>query len=286
MAIVPKAVGQCNPFGAASRGACVPDGLGTNCCPMQFRGHVNFAINQASSTACLAVVVPQLPYPYVAGTFSSPNYTIGAAFGAMSDFQNNVVDLDQYRIVSWGLVVRCTSSCNNSQGLLTMNEQDDEFSNTALGSTFAAGSMTAAASRVFPLVAGGEYWFVGRPIGMDSASFSVPMANTSTPSSGGFTSCTIEVSGASSSTTIDIEVVINVEARYNRKSPMALVAPPTMPPNPLLQRMRTTVYNAMERIGEGAVGAIENKVAQVVSSHLARKAPMMLLDASESYAMG
>ncbi len=78
---------------------------------------------------------------------------------------SSFTDLDELRIVSWGFILRVTSSATNSQGLLTLNEIDDSYALNIIGSTWTAGTMQGPATRVFPIVAGAEYYFTSRPLG-------------------------------------------------------------------------------------------------------------------------
>lgn len=269
-----KAVGLSVPFCGRAQGACIPDGMNAGCCPIQCRGHIPLT----TGTGGLYLFTPSFPYPVVGpATLAGSTYTFPVSSQQVSNFVNIATNMDEYRVVSWGVLIRVTSSATASQGLITLNEVDSTYCSTALGGTWLQGTMQNATTRVFPVVAGATYYFIGRPEGATANVFGEP-TSTAVTSPNGFSGVVVELSGLSSgNTTLDAEVVINIEARYSKTSPMSMVVTPTPEPNPLLARLRAKLGNALDRIGDTAVGALEDKAMRLVSRHIGPR-PMALLE--------
>jgi hypothetical protein len=254
-----------NPFCPAARGYRIPDGKGFNTIGQQFRGRITMpgGLGSGSTTGNMLVLSAAAPYGIVGITSSTlgppATYTSNAT---LTEYLGNAIvaaNCGNYRIVSFGVVVRVASACNNTSGILSLNTFQP--SSSLFSVAFTGGSPDFIEQFNVPMASGEEFTWVSKPMGSTAAQF-VPQSTSSSLAQNGptWTSLIIETSSSSSTTALDIEYFLNVEAEINSYSSLVHMAPPPVTPNPVGLKARDTIQQKQSSAQPGGTTTLETQM--------------------------
>jgi len=226
---------------------------------------------------------PVSTYLSIAGSPLTTPATLAAGIAS-----NMSTSADSFRVTSVGIRFYCTLSATNAAGYIIIGKTNCYPFNT----TCAPGSTNYEEVKTFPLVHGGEYCVILKPLGTGTRVFQSMGDLTNTDYNGAlnqpsFENCVIEIVGAPfNSTVLAAEVVIHAEwipAKNSGTLGSAFARLTGEPPveNTFLQRASNAVYNRVEGIvfdGVTAVGRmIEGAAKAYVMSKVPSSAPFLAL---------
>jgi len=265
-----------NPFCSASKGAKFPDGSNGSSIGYQIRGHLAMGGNAvvsggsggagvigAPATGNIVVLTPSGSYGFVnPATFAAGTWTMAAVQTLYPNavfFTNNAV---AYRIVSFGVVLRCISSVTNSQGYVILGTGSGTG---VIGSNITSGSSNYMEQEEVPLTAGMEHCWMSRPTGVSARTFTVP--NTIAAVNPNWSCLTVELVGTAGSTTIvDIEYFMNVEIQLSPGNTNAELVPKDPPANTIATQASRAIVDKTTSFVKGGIASVETQVYNAASS--------------------
>jgi len=270
-----------NPFCAAAKGMCRPDGLSSGTLPYQTRG--SFTLSTDATGAALIVMVPGYGiYGLNAGVLAGGNYTLGANWAGLIANTFISTNAKEIRIVSFGVIFRSTASVTNCQGLV----------HTASLNSISVSNLIPQLDQVNPedavmtMTSGQEISWISKPLGSTAHEF-VPSANiTNTMNDFNWSTFLIEVAGGPASTVVAyIEYVFNLEIQLNAGGSFTAglggIPPIMRPSNPVALAAQNKVHSSMGSIITGGVEAVEKKVTSAAS-----KAVSGFMDSVADFGLG
>lgn len=246
-----------NPFCPGAKGQRFTDGTGGNTLTEQIRGNYTIASNDAGYKA--ACFQPAAPYGYIIGNSGNVTQVFPAAYESYSASSMVATYATKYRIVSFGVIVRCVAAATDAAGLVTLG--------TAGKAQAPSGSLVTGNEKYNEVVIkaiqpGMEYSWISKPIGPTAREF--VSVSTSTSVTETWTSLYIEVTGAKFSTNvINVEWFLNIEYQVGPASAVAVLAKPG-PVSNVASHVSTKAVTHMGSFIEGGVAAVEEAVTSTV----------------------
>lgn len=231
---VQKICSLTDPFCEHAKGAKWPDGNGASTMVAQVRGHIS--VPTSANGRALVHVSPEFAYSFTSATDTGANFTISATTFATPGNAPLSTYLNEYRIVSAGLVIRNMPTAFTTQGFIQVTRMA-RF--PVLGSTVGYSESYGVCTSSHSLTAGMEVPVVFRPIGVESRSLVAPSAsNTVIPNF--WDTIKIEIIGGPLSYTycLDLELILNLEFTLNfNYVTLQSYAPVTAPSSPALTQL-------------------------------------------------
>jgi hypothetical protein len=268
-----------NPFCPGAKGHLLPDRTPGQRLAFQLRGTTGITTNASGSGAAFFTPsVESVGNSLVSVSTAGASAVLPAAgsWGYYNGANTLTGYGSNYRIVSFGALVRTNMAANSAVGTLALLEVNA----IAPGSTISYSQLVGSRIDISSLYSGSERAWISSPDGSSSRAFR-PLDSAAPNQSGNFTSLMVLVTGAPASTTnvVMVEYVVNVELLVDTNNAVALLLPPA--PRPQLKAV-TVASEAQALIGsfvEGGVRAADQAVRRAVHQALAdaRRAPMLLL---------
>jgi len=233
-----------DPFCPGAKGAKLPDGRGTRTMATRLNGYVTMAGGTASAPNSNATAfVAAGPYGYATATgVTVGNYNFGSVWNIYGQSGLLAGNCSNYRIVSFGVMARVVSAVNSTSGSIAFNTLNPEFSATQ-GDLVPPLSSDYEEQQTYPLATGATYLWTSKPQGTDSTQFKDQSGNNWTGKDNdqctGFTGLVVELRGSTSSTVIEMEYFVNIEAQILPNKSMATLLPPDTPPSPVAMQARS-----------------------------------------------
>jgi hypothetical protein len=273
-----------NPFCPAAKGRKHPDGLNTNSLTYQFRGRLPAPtfVNTHSLSGFKIKIAPFCPYGYVQCTDDGTGkwLTSGGSTllpGTHTLFVNNA---NAFRVVSAGIIVRCVANTTNAQGYLIIGKSNG----LNLGGTEAAGDDVYMETQTVPVYAGLECAVLHKPVGVTAFEFNPQGINTGSYDVSYWDTVSIEATGITVNTTLDIQFVYNIEFTCQSDNDITQLAPPDPPKRAALvdatnyvRQKLASVFEKGDMVLDAAVRAGADRLGAAVLSRIAgRAAPLAL----------
>lgn len=197
-----------DPFCPAAKGSKWPDGTQSNTFTEQFRG--SYTIASSGSGNYVVCFAPTAPFGYLtASAATSTTVTMAAAYttyrasSLLSTYGSN------YRVVSFGVIIRCLASATTASGVLTLGTGDS----LTTGTVITLGSELYQDTIVKAIQPGLEISWISQFQGTGSHKFNAVSTatsnNTITPD---MSSLIVEIAGCPVSTSMLLaEWYLNVE---------------------------------------------------------------------------
>lgn len=254
-----------NPFCPAAKGTRWADGTGGSTISEQFRG--NLAMNSSTAGTGVWTFAPTAPFGY--SIYSAATGTTGTVGSYVTYKTGSMLGTygAAYRIVSFGVIIRCIASATSAQGIVTLGTS---------GSTPAATTVITLGSENYNEVAvkaiqpGMELSWISKPIGSSSREFIAP--STSTPSSVSWTTLVVEMqAGPGSTNMLMAEWFMNVEFQIGVTSAIAPLAKQALT-SPATSTLSMRTANSLGSLFEGGVSQVEaavwNKAETAITTFL------------------
>jgi hypothetical protein len=273
--LVRQACSIMDPFCPAAKGAKFPDGRGTRTLPQQLTGYIVMAGGTASAPNNAATALaPGAPYGYsVATGVTGGNFNFGSSwtkYGQSTLFEEKCAN---YRIVSFGAVVRVVSSVGDTAGSIAFNTLGPEFGAIS-GDVIPPMSSDYEEQQVFPLATGATYTWVSKPQGSDATEFLKQDGNNTTFHDEdyvtGFTGVCIELRGSKSTTMVEIQYFMNVEAQVKPNNSITALIPPDSAPSPVATLARALMTRGMNAAQPGTTESFERQIIGKATTTVAR----------------
>lgn len=203
-----------DPFCPHARNAHYPDGQGNGTLTMPIKFHQT--VGTLGNGGTVLYVSANLPYSIIgAASYATGNYTLGTAYVDATAGSLFGSWAQEYRIVSWGLIIRSTYPAASTQGYVIVTKLNKM---PAVSASTAAGSVYGIDSQSMALYAGQEIHVVGKPTSIEARNF-VGLNSSTTQLNLNWDVVRIEVVGAALSAlnVADVEIVYNLEVT-DRKS--------------------------------------------------------------------
>ncbi len=200
-----------DPFCVVAKGAKWPDGNGASSMVGQVRGHIT--VNSDAAGAALVHVTPALNYTFISGTLVAGTWTTSATLFATPGIAAITTYLNEYRLVTAGIVIRNVPAALVAQGFVQVTRMG-RF--PGVSTTIGAGESYGVSTSTHPITTGMEIPVIFRPLGNEARNFLAPnTSNTVIPNY--WDTIKIELIGgpASNAYCLDIEVIYNLEFTLN-----------------------------------------------------------------------
>lgn len=253
-----------NPFCPAAKGSKWPDGTAGNTLTEQFR-LVQVASVDSNGNACF-VYAGAAPFSGIGSTVSGSTATFAATYNSLRANSLLATYGSDYRIVSFGAIVRCIASATTASGYVTLGTGQAP----APSSTNTMGSELYQEVAVKAIQPGMEMSWISTPVGTGAREF-VPQSTTTTgQSSADWNALWIEIQGATaSSTPLSIEIFMNVEFRpLVTARALTAIAKPNPPKSTVAESAVSNIHSSLGSILEGGVKVVEDTVAKHAKSAL------------------
>jgi hypothetical protein len=256
---VAKVCSVTNPFCPAAKNAKWPDGTAGNTLTEQFRGTSSLTVD-ASGNFC-AVYAAAAPYGWVGSTITAGVAAFGSGYATYKANSMLATYGDRYRIVSFGVIVRCIASATTASGVITLGTMPVP----AVSSSLTMGQQLYSEVTVKAIQPGLELSWISSPFGTGARDFVTQ--STTTSATNDWNSLIIEISGATaSSTPILVEWFLNVEfTPLTTQRALTALAKPNPPKSVAAETAVSKVHSSLGSFIEGGVKAVEEKVMQKAS---------------------
>lgn len=266
-----------DPFCPAAKNSKWPDGTSGNTMTEQFRG--NLSLSSDADGSGLVVFVAAAPYGYIGTTDTSA--TVKTTVATFQPYQVSSMLATygaQYRVVSFGCIIRCTASATTASGLLTIGTGEVPRVSTA----YTIGQEYYDEVVVKAIQPGMEIAWVSQPRGPGARSFEYINGSGTPPLVSDWTNLWLELSGCQASTALlNIEWYMNLEftvSTVNRA--ITTLARPNPPKVGSAETITSKVHNGIGSFIEGGVKEVEDRVFKAASNALSS----MMSDPIESLA--
>jgi hypothetical protein len=261
-----------NPFCPGAKGAKYPDGNNGGSMAFQIRGHYSFTavsgVSGAPTGGNIVVFNPHATYGILLpASFSGSTWTMAST---MTQY-NNVGLLNSYaqvfRVVSFGVIVRCISTVTNSSGYLVMGTSAP----CGVSQNILTNSSQYIDQEEIPVYAGMEHSWIAKPMGLEARTFQ-PMNSSSDTQQANFNALTLElVSGTTGSTptNIDVEYFMNVEFQLAPSAGLAQLVPKDPAKNPVSIAAQGSVQSNVGSFVKGGVTVAESVINKVAPKAVA-----------------
>jgi hypothetical protein len=243
-----------DPFCPASKNSKWPDGTSGNTLTEQFRGTQTLFCD--ANGAHFSVYQGSAPYGYLNGAIVGSTATTGTNFGIYRASSLMATYGNDYRIVSFGCIIRCIASATSASGVVTLGTS----SAGAVSTAYTMGTELYDEVTVKAIQPGLEISWISQPRGPGARDFISQSIITSAPSD--WTSLYVEVFGAAaSSSPLLVEWFLNVE--FNTKTTARALSAIAKPNPPKSSAAESSVSAAHASIGsfiEGGVAMVEQTV--------------------------
>jgi hypothetical protein len=267
-----------DPFCPAARNAKWPDGTGGNTFTQQFRGNSSLATGAANgnNAFCFAAAAP-FGYLTASSTTATtvsmtPAYLTYQASSLLATFGGN------YRIVSFGVIIRCVASATNASGLVTLGTG----SAVPVSSVLTLGTELYDEVIVKAIQPGLELSWISAPRGTGARDFIAQSTSTLTTANTDWTCLTVELSGCPNSTTmLQAEWFLNIEFQMLAgNQSLSALSRPNPPKSDHATTASSTVTASIGSFIEGGIKDVEN----IVATHAKAAVQSFLDDPLESLA--
>jgi len=230
----------------------------------QFRGNMTIGIG-ATGGSC-TVFAAGAPWGYLTPLSVAGDVT---TFKPGYDTYTNGTSMfeqfgTEFRIVSFGIVVRCISSATTAAGIVTLGTSAQI---PAVSTTHTVGTELYDEVVIKAIQPGMEISWISQPRGVDARAFTAKSTVTNIVTD--WTNCYVEVQGATpSSSPLNVEWYMNIE--FNIKKNVNLSSVATKNP-PKSVHAETAVSNVHSNVGsfiEGGVRQVEDIVMRYASTAL------------------
>jgi len=216
-----------DPFCEHARGAKVTDGSSVN--SFTFSSYQLHTMSSNTEGNALLEYMPNIRQHRNLATLDAAG-AVNATGGTSSinNYTELLAQAAQYRIVSWGVHIVCTSNALNSQGLLRIETVNRA---AAIGDTITTFCPDA---QIYPLKSGEEIHWVSKPIGNADANEFLRVDNQIIGEEYDWTGIRIWATGAQVSTMlVTLEVIYHLELTPIVGSLLATTATPAAANNPV-----------------------------------------------------
>lgn len=261
-----KACGITDPFCIHARCAKWPDGQGAGTVAFQIRGRRQLSTGTLNYlNGALVQFTGDLPYGLLATTSNDgSNWTMTTTYTDITVGTGFTTYADNFRIVSWGVIVRNVQPATNAQGTVIVRKLNKQL---AVSATFANGNMYGAEVAEYPIYPGMEISVVAKTQGNSARTFVAQNTNTTIVNGTNWDTIHVELVNAynSTSTVCEIEYVYNVEFQ-TKPAQIAIheFVPVSAPMQPQLVHAANTVMNKAASVMEGGV----QKAGATILSHV------------------
>lgn len=253
-----------DPFCPASRNAKWPDGTSGNTMTEQFRGNhtlTTLALGNAAITFC-----PTAPMGFMVGaTSTTSTVTFQTAYTTYKAASMLATHGTNYRVVSFGVIIRAVASANTSAGLVTFGTTGTHM---PVSSILTYGTELYDEVEIKAIQPGMEFAWISQPRGPAARDFVAQSIGT-TPNASPFTSLVVEVTGCAASTNVlNFEWFMNLE--FELATGAALSAATTRNPgkSPIAEAAVSHVHSSIGSFISGGIDTVEKEVAKAASSAL------------------
>lgn len=262
-----------DPFCEVAKSARFPDGTATKTMGIQSQQYIQLLTNNVGS--CAMAVCPAAPYTWTAvppgagltsGTF--PTSYAENSSGLASWMAANV---QQWRLVSFGIQVTPMSNPMNLSGTIIMQEAADQAMlgtsyNTAITSTTSFGSSSEVS--IMPFAANKPMSWIARPGGPSSRTFQ-NVGTATSDSSYDWSRVWVFINGAQASSYVAlVRIVANYECVLTPGLITSQLATRAPPQNGAVTAATQAVYASVGGITNGAASEVERRVKTAASSVL------------------
>jgi len=258
-----------DPFCIHARGAQRADG-GPPTVPYQLRKLISITASGTTGTA-KAYFLPNPAYGYnLCGVVGSDWTPVATSWAATADtFLTTYAK--EFRIVSFGVVIRTVLSATSAKGMIIVSTQNAPLPTDAVP----FGNMTAAETIVQPICPGQETSWISKPMG-PSAHLFKPYSSYNTAGFTDFdwTSVTVEVVGSDTTTVIpllSVEFVMNVEITLGSGTSSANLAQLQRPAPPAMTHALAAASHAQASVPsiiQGGIATVGKKLESAAATAL------------------
>jgi hypothetical protein len=257
-----------DPFCVAAKAGKWPDGTSGNTLTEQFRGNVTISSLAAGNN--MYIFSPSAPYGYLRGNTSTAT-TVSTAFswdtyktgGLLSTFGN------QYRVVTFGVVIRCVASATSASGLMTLGTTSPPVT---VPITYTLGQELYAENIVKAIQPGMEMTWISQPRGTQARAFVPKNTSTTVNTDEDWTALAIELSGCPASTAmVNVEWYMNIEftpGDTGSGNALTALAKPNPPASTHATSATSAVHASLGSFVEGGIKNVEARVADAASKAL------------------
>jgi len=258
-----------DPFCPAAKNAKWPDGTSGNTLTEQFRGVLNVSVDANGNGFVVfhptvpfgmsgATITGTAPGPYT-GTLNALTVTYRAA-SMLATYGSN------YRIVSFGCIVRCVASATQAAGIVTLGTAPCP----TLGQAVTLGQELYSETIVKAIQPGMESSWISTPAGTAARAFVAQTATNATQPSADWNALWLEISGATASTSpITVEYFINVEFKpLTSARALTAIAKQNPPKSTVAETAVSSVHSSLGSFIEGGIASVEQAVAKHASDAL------------------
>ena len=254
-----------NPFCPAAKGAKWPDGTLGNTVTEQIRGFIPLGTTgQGVGMVCLSA---SAPFGIIGlAPSASTSTTITPESGYSTYKANSLLATygGQYRIVSFGAIIRCMSSATTAAGMVTLGTTDK----TVVGGVaYTLGSELYKEVVVKAIQPSMELSWISAATGPTAHEF-VDQTGSAASYVNNWTNLVIEISAAANATgLLSVEWYMNIEFTLGAAtSALTAIAPPNPTRNPVVLTSHSAVQKSIGSFLEGGITAAENKITSVATS--------------------
>lgn len=254
-----------DPFCIHARNAQRPDGTVSASIPFQLRCITTYP---ASGTNGANVLV-YYPNPFYQSlgpaSYAAPTWTMSATSTASAYNTTALNVLKAFRVVSFGLIARCTMTTATAKGTVVANTAQQ----IPYGGAITQGSMVSGEYEIMTLAAGQVFTWISKPIGPtahEMVAKTVWNSNTYQPQ---WTACMINVSGGDLTSGIEymsVELVLNIEGVVDDTGTYGVFQKPAPAPNQLAIQAANTAQTAAASFTHGVMENASKKLSSAATS--------------------
>jgi len=264
-----------DPFCIHARAAQRPDG-GPPSIPFQIRQVIDVT-NDTTTGTSRSVFVPAgglfwgQGYSTVTGKWDMPGNWQAAGQTMLTNLAEEI------RIVSFGVIFRCTASATNAKGIAIISVDPAPKQGAQ---QIVKGVMSGGECNIISIAAGTEYTFRSKPLGPLAHSFHPVSKFTNTMTDFDWTSCAFEVQGSDISGPVSVfsaEYVLNLEFTVRAAAPsagstasygMSQLQKPPPAPNSFAIKAADRVHATVPSLIEGGIAKVGNYLEKQAMSAL------------------
>lgn len=254
-----------DPFCPAAKNSKWPDGTCGNTLTEQFRGSTIIASSANGNT--LMCFAPGAPFGvYGSTTVSTTQCTTVAAAVSYRSGSLLATFGGNYRIVSFGVIVRCIASATSASGIVTFGTGKP----LAFSTTYTLGTELYDEVSLKAIQPGLEYSWISQPRGTGARDFTAQTDSAFATPPMDWSALIIEVSGAPNATNmLQAEWFLNVEfeAKPGNQS-ITAIAKPNPPKSTAAESAVSAVHSSLGSLVEGGVKQVEAAIADHASAAL------------------
>jgi len=265
-----------DPFCPAAKNSKWPDGTGGNTLTEQIRGNLTL-VTQGANGNNMYCFTPTAPYGYLAGATSTATTVTMAAASVLYKTAPLVATYgSNYRVVSFGVIVRCVASATAAAGIVTLGTGPAP----AVGGTYTLGEELYQETVIKAIQPGMEISMISTPKGTGARDFQAQ--STTTAFTSDWSTLWVEITGAANSASLlNAEWFLNIEFEPLQSArALTAIAKSNPPKSSAAEQAVSNVHSTVGSFIEGGVTSVE----KMVYDHATKALNTLMSDPLESIA--